>query len=201
MRSSCGCLPSEKSGMRLCCGFIAARRWSAVWPGAFASAIKVGSPLAGAVAGERSTTWQLAHQRLASSAPRSGLWASAADEMPAVQAMASASLAGAVLRIKLLLSRGYGFGLGQPVDGLGEQPVLHRDHRELARPVDEVAPRVVELAQAAHDRHYAADLDAPLERHPAADAERHRDREVVHQVHQQVHRVLEAVDPHVERED
>src|SRR6478752_714653 len=145
MRSSCCCLPSEKSGMRLCCGFLAARRWSAVWSDALASATNVGSPLAGAAAGARSTTWQLEHQRLASSAPRSGLWANAADERPAV-----ARAITIIVRITVLLSRGYGLGLGQPVHGLGEQPVLHRHHRELARPVHEVAPRVVELAEAAH---------------------------------------------------
>src|SRR4029079_661797 len=63
--------------MRLCCGFIAARRWSADWPGALASAGKLGNPSADAALGEASTTWQLAPQPLASSAPRSGLWADA----------------------------------------------------------------------------------------------------------------------------
>ena len=90
---------------------------------------------------------------------------------------------------------------GQPIGGVGEQPILDAHDREFARPVHEIAPRIVELAEPAHDRHDGSDLDAPLDGQPAADAQRHGDRQVMHQVHQEVHRVLELVDAHVEGED
>src|SRR5262245_5064621 len=63
--------------MRLCCGFMAARRRSAVRSARLAMAGKVGRPLAGAWRAERSTTWQEAHQRRAISRPCSASWAAA----------------------------------------------------------------------------------------------------------------------------
>src|SRR5260370_33270133 len=57
------------------------------------------------------------------------------------------------------------------------------------------------LATPQHDRHHRADVDASFDREQTADTKRHRDGEVMHEVHAEVHGELDAIDAHVETED
>src|SRR5258708_2366034 len=88
-----------------------------------------------------------------------------------------------------------------PTHGIGKKPVLHAVDRQFAAPVHEIAPRVIELAQARHHCHDRADIDTAGRSETAADTQRATHRYRVHQVHAEVHAVLELVDAHVEGED
>src|ERR1700680_479241 len=86
------------------------------------------------------------------------------------------------------------------IDRVTEQAVSDLGDVDVAEVVDEIAPGVGDPADPRDKGHDAADFKSLRVHRPSADKQRADNLELSAQVHQEVHRELEAVDSHVELE-
>src|ERR1700730_5961752 len=86
------------------------------------------------------------------------------------------------------------------IDRVTEQAVSDLGDVDVAEVVDEIAPGVGDPADPRDKGHDAADFQSLRVHRPSADKQRADNLELSAQVHQEVHRELEAVDSHVELE-